>query len=90
VTFGADFAILLSIIASALDIQAGIGNMWHGRCGRGLALRRYEMGGAWYALATIAVALVIRWYIQNDTGTLGRDSDASSKHPKPWRSGRQG
>jgi hypothetical protein len=90
VTFGVGFAILLSIIASALDIQASIGNMWPGRCGRGPALRRYEMSGAWYALATIAVALVIRWYIQNDTGTLGRDSDASSKPPTPWRSGRQG
>lgn len=26
------------------------------------------MSGAWYALATIAIALVIRWYLKNDTG----------------------
>ena len=26
------------------------------------------MSGAWYALATFAIALVIRWYILNDTG----------------------
>ena len=26
-----------------------------------------KMSGAWYALATIAVALVIRWYIRHDT-----------------------
>ena len=26
------------------------------------------MSGAWYALATVAVALVVRWYLANDTG----------------------
>ncbi|HJT43316.1 MAG TPA: hypothetical protein VJ750_07420 [Rhizomicrobium sp.] len=26
------------------------------------------MSGAWYALATIALALVIWWYLKNDTG----------------------
>ncbi len=26
------------------------------------------MSGAWYALATAAIAMVIRWYLKNDTG----------------------
>ena len=26
------------------------------------------MGGPWYGLAALAIALVIRWFIYNDTG----------------------
>jgi hypothetical protein len=26
------------------------------------------MSGAWYALATVSIALVIWWYMKNDTG----------------------
>jgi hypothetical protein len=41
------------------------------------------MGGAWYALATIAIVLVIRWYLQNDTGGFGDNSKSGMKMSKP-------
>jgi hypothetical protein len=44
------------------------------------------MSGAWYGFATIAVAIVIRWYIQNDSGPAGRDAGVRKK---AWRSDSQ-
>jgi hypothetical protein len=40
------------------------------------------VGGAWYALATIAVALVIRWVIQGDAAVPGRKSGGAFRQPK--------
>jgi len=44
------------------------------------------MNGAWYALATLAVAAVIRWFIRNDAATRG-GPDEGAKRSKGWRSG---
>ena len=43
------------------------------------------MSAAWYALATIAVALVIRWYLENDKNPPGEDAGRVSQRPKGWR-----
>jgi hypothetical protein len=89
VAFGGRLCNIIVDNCVGFGIQAGTGSKWHDRHGREEASRRHKMSGAWYALATIAVALVIRWYIQNDSGTVDRDSDGASKRPKRWRGGRQ-
>jgi len=45
------------------------------------------MSGAWYALATIAVAIVIWRYIRNDGPNATNDSGGVPKTGKKWRSG---
>jgi hypothetical protein len=40
------------------------------------------MSGAWYALAAVAIALVVRWYIRNDTGAMG---GKESQTRRGWR-----
>ncbi len=37
------------------------------------------MSGAWYALATLAVALVIRWYIAAERGSAADESKKPKK-----------
>jgi len=42
------------------------------------------MSGAWYALGTIGVALVIWWFIRNDTGPSGlKSTNAEPKETEP-------
>jgi hypothetical protein len=46
------------------------------------------MSGAWYGLATLAIALVIRWFIYNDTGPSrlkprkAKDQPQSGREPE--------
>jgi len=46
------------------------------------------MSGAWYALATLAVAWVVWQYIRNDRAAPRDGSNSEPKQRRPWRSGR--
>jgi hypothetical protein len=48
------------------------------------------MSGAWYALETIAIALVIWWYLKNDTGPSSPKAAAErALKKKKLREGRE-
>ena len=42
-----------------------------------------KVNGAWYGLATVAIALVIRWLILNDPGPSRRKVELSAKEATP-------